>query len=112
VSDYLAVLDLNAKLVSGIKVYVYSVPPAVRREGQAEAPDLPFLGSNFDRVTYVRLFNEMLFYHSKPYGFLPINVHDKYADKDRHLLPQFSDGSVHIQDPVFIVERLKENGYL
>lgn len=48
-----------------------------------------------DRVSISRKLNQLLVDSQRP-GIVVLNVYDKYADSKGVLIPELSDGSVHI----------------
>lgn len=110
VSEYLNTIDQNMRLVSGVTAYLYSVPPAARSAGLNNDPQFPFVGSDTERAVYVKLFNDMQFYHGGFYGFKMFNVWEMYKDGDMLLDRGFSNDGVHIHDPVHLVRTMKAFG--
>lgn len=90
--DYLAAIDQNAKTHPNIWLFNV-VPPPRKAQGQ-ENPDYPFLGTDEERVGFVRRLNQRL--RESEYPF--VDVYAEYCDKDGFLLPEKSDGHVHIAD--------------
>jgi len=81
-------------------VWVYNVVPPPRKELAAESPGFPFLGTNEERLSYVKYMNKKL--SEGPYGF--VDVYDKYSDADGFLKMELSDGHVHIEDEKYLAE--------
>jgi hypothetical protein len=106
---YFNTLAENAALNPGVVIGVQTVTPAVRKEEQVDAPDYPFIGTNDERRRFVSLFNDGYRKFCKALGMVCVDIHDQYADSEGFLNPKYSDGTVHIDDPVFIIEFLKGN---
>lgn len=81
-------------------IWIYNVVPPPRRAAAVESPGFPFLGSDDERLAYVRYMNELL---SKS-EFTFVDVYDKYADKDGFLKMELSDGHVHVEDEKPLLE--------
>jgi len=107
VKDYFISLMENEKLVSGVRMVVYNVVPPPRKANSPEDQDYPYRGSDDDRSVYARYFNEVYDWHCKELGWTFVNVYDRYADTEGFLSKTYSDGHVHIANPVFIVEAVK-----
>jgi len=93
--------------VQAARVFVFSVPPAVRRKQSQANEDFPYNGDDLERVVYVRYMNNRLMQGCFAHGFTFFDVHDKYADPDGLFTLKYKDFCVHIADPVFITEFLK-----
>lgn len=104
VERYFDTLLLNAELNPGAQFGVQTVTPAVHRFGLREDGDYPFRGTDDERRSYVFCFNVLYRLWCKKLGWLCVDVHDAYADKDGFLNREYSDGSVHIKDPRFLHE--------
>lgn len=92
VRKYLEAVDINAEFNQNI--WLFNVVPPPRKAGTQENPDFPFLGSDDERLAFVRRVNQRL--RESRYQF--IDVYDQYADKDGFLRMEMSDGHVHIAD--------------
>jgi len=99
VENYKLALDANAVGRDPKRVWVNYVVPPPRRDGlphvEAENPDYPFLGSDQERLSFVRRMNDGL--KKLPYTY--IDLYDQYADKDGFLNPAMSDDQCHVSDP-------------
>jgi len=85
---------------------VFNVVPPVRASECWEHPEYPFRGTDEDRKTYVLHFNRKLKELCPKYGYLFVDVYDKYADEDGFLVRALSDGTLHIGDTQYILEFL------
>lgn len=101
VERYFAAIDENAKIHKNI--WVYNVVPPPRRIGTQENPDFPFLGSDEERLNYVRYLNQKLNQGKYPF----IDVYDQYCDKDGFLRMEVSDCHVHVEDERPLLEYIK-----
>jgi hypothetical protein len=110
VRDYAAVIVQNEELAPGVKLAAVGVNPPGRNQGLKHDPNYPFAGSDEDRKKYHRLFNRLLSEACQKAGWLFVDVYDKYAGEDGCLNEAYSDGHVHIVNPVFIKEFLEAHG--
>ncbi len=98
VVHYLEMVSLNANILKNI--WIFNVPPPPRRTGAKEVDQFPFLGTDEERLSYVRYMNEKL----RQFPFLFVDIYDKYSDADGFLRMELTDGHVHIQDSTFLKE--------
>jgi len=101
-SDYLTSVDHNARIHPNI--WLFNVVPPPRKKDVQENPDFPFLGSDEERLSFVKRLNDRLRESSYPF----IDVYDKYCDKDGFLIPELSDRHVHIEDPAGLLLELQK----
>lgn len=111
VINYLETIKMNLNLSKNTfkKICIYNVVPPPRRKDSSENRDYPFLGTDQERLNYVLYFNKKLKEFSDYNNFLFFNVYNKYSDKFGFLLPEYSDGHVHIKNGKFIKEFIEEN---
>jgi hypothetical protein len=112
VNSYFNAIFENERKAPNVQMIVYNVVPPRCRDEMIENKDFPFLGTDAERVAYVRYFNESLSWHCDESGFSFINVYDKYAAPDGTLRQECSDGNVHIADSSAIEELLRANHLL
>ena len=111
VNNYLAAIKIVVD-VSGLKlknVCVFNVVPPVRKSNTEEDVTYPFVGTDEERLSYVRYFNKKLKEKCAENKFVFIDVFDKYADKDGFLIKILSDDRVHILDYKYVEEFIYEN---
>lgn len=87
------------------KAFVYNVVPPPRKGTVPENPGFPLLGSDSERLSYVRYMNEKL--RELPWGF--VDVYDDYSDEEGFLKMGLSDGHVHISDPLYLIKWIDKN---
>jgi hypothetical protein len=51
--------------------------------------------------------NEKLKEYCKNYNYIFFDVYENYVDDKGYLNPMYSDNNCHIDNPVFIIEKLK-----
>ncbi|MDD5560581.1 MAG: hypothetical protein PHT50_00405 [Candidatus Omnitrophica bacterium] len=100
-SDYLAAVDHNAKIHPNI--WLFNVLPPPRKAKVKENLDFPFLGSDEERLSFVKRLNDRL----RESKYLFIDVYEKYSDKDGFLIPEKSDEHVHITDSEPLIDYIK-----
>lgn len=109
VERYIDVIKLNQQQVGNITTCIFNVVPAARKGTFSEAPEYPHIGTDAERKMYVEYFNSKLREHCKLNNFIFIDVYSKYQDSEGYLNFEYSDGVVHINNPIFIEEFLKEH---
>jgi hypothetical protein len=102
VENYISAIDENAKTHKN--AWVFNVVPPPRRKDVPENPGYPFLGTDEERLSYVRYMNQKLKESKYPF----IDVYDKYSDKDGFLNLELAN-EVHIRDNKYLVEWIKKN---
>jgi hypothetical protein len=98
VKNYLNILRLNAKVNKNIAIF--NVVPPPRRKNAHENASFPFLGSDDERLSYVKYMNNKL----SESEFIFIDVYDKYCDSEGFMNMKLSDGHVHIAEEKYLVE--------
>jgi hypothetical protein len=91
VREYIKTVLLNAAHVR--QIWLFNISPPPRVEDCKETYDgvgFPFVGSNEDRLKYVRYMNELL--GRSPFPL--IDVYESYCDSDGFM----ADGNVHISN--------------
>lgn len=92
-----------------VKVSVFNVVPPVRRSEALENKEFPFLGSDQERLDYVKYFNSKVKEHCIKEGFIFFDIYDFYADQEGFLRKDVKDESVHVKDSVFFKKFIEEN---
>lgn len=111
VFNYIETIKLNVNLIKIKikKICIYNVVPPPHKNNASENKDYPFIGTDDERLNYVLYFNNKLKEYCEYNNYLFFDVYDKYSDKMGFLLPQYSDGHVHIKDGKYINEFIKSN---
>jgi hypothetical protein len=86
-------------------IWIFNVVPPPRRISVIENPSFPFLGSDEERLSYVKYMNKKL----SESEFVFVDVYDKYADNDGFLNMSLSDGHVHIRDTRYLIEWINQH---
>jgi hypothetical protein len=104
VENYLNTIRCSKKTHNDIWVFNV-VPPPRRKDIINENPGFPFLGSDEERLAYVKYMNKKL----SESEFIFVNVYDKYADQDGFLKMELSDMHVHIAEEKYLVEWINQH---
>jgi len=109
VHNYMAAIKEHTSEFN-LKVCVYFVPPAVRKETiLVHDVEYPFLGTDAERKKYVQYMNERLRNECEEKGFMFIDLYDQYCDKEGFLNIDMSDGGPHIKEIVPLVNFINRN---
>jgi hypothetical protein len=111
VLNYIETIKLNISLleIKIKKICIYNVVPPPHKNGSLENKDYPFLGTDDERLNYALYFNKKLKEHCEYNNYVFFDVYEKYSDKFGFLIPEYSDGHVHIINSKFINEFIKSN---
>ncbi len=107
--NYFEAIKTNVDKMGDVKTMVYNIPPTLRKVDAKENADFPFYGEDEERAEYIRYMNEKYKEHCEMYGFLFVNIYNEYVDDCGFLKKELSDNMIHIQDPVYIREFIKNN---
>jgi hypothetical protein len=83
----------NRDALPGISIWVQGIVPPT---DQNYREDYPYIGSKKDRIFYTLLMNHWLRYICERNGFVFLDMFSDYADDMGGLIPEYSDGEVHI----------------
>ncbi len=111
VGNYFEAIKVNVSTLS-VKlknVCVYNVVPPVQRYNTVENPEYPYLGSDEERKEYVLYFNQKLGEKCAEYGYIFMDVYDKYVDENGFLSKGLSDGNVHIGNHLYVKDFICEH---
>lgn len=82
------------------------VPPIKNENVEHHNPYHPHLGTDQQRKEVVLYVNNKLKEYCQNYGFIFIDIYDKYATDDGFINPEFSK-DVHIENPIYMTEFFK-----
>jgi hypothetical protein len=102
VDAYFIRIKESTSVFPNLKVGVYNVVPPVKKDTTAHNSEFPFLGSDTERKQYTLYFNQKLNQKCLEYGYIFVNVYDKYTDSEGYINREFSDGHVHIKNGIHI----------
>ena len=108
VIKYLESIKLNVSQFHSIITMIYNIVPPVSILNTEIDPKYPFLGTDDERKQYVIYLNSKLRDKCPEYGFIFIDVYDKYTCTNGFLNKELSDGHVHIRDGRYIKEFMCE----
>lgn len=115
VKKYFDTIKLNKDVVKfDINIAVNNVVPVYElpKTNKKNHPKFPFLGTNENRKVYVKYFNSQLKKYCDLNNYLFIDVYDKYTDSKGFLNKSLSDGNIHIGNPKYLLNFLKEKSLL
>ena len=104
VKNYFDAIEANIKKPEN--AWIFNVVPPPRREAAIESPGFPFLGTDEERLAYVRYMNKKLS-ECGSRGYTFIDVYEHYCDQDGFMIPEKSDGHVHIADEKPVIQWLE-----
>ncbi len=111
---YFNSIELNIKQFNSLRVLVYNIAPPLKdshrvviKNKNVQNNPFPFLGNENQRKDYVNYFNQKLKKYCLKYDYIFLDVYGKYSDENGFLYDKYSDGHVHIDNPIFIKEFLK-----
>lgn len=114
---YFEAIKKNVLQFNKLNILVFSITPPLKddhpvviKNKNIENNPFPFLGNEKERKSYVQYFNQKLKEKCSTYGYTFLNVYDDYSDKEGFLLYDYSDGHVHIDNPVHIKNFLNNYG--
>jgi len=94
VTNYFASIRKNIKEYKAI-IIVAIIPPTDVND-HTHANNLPFIGTNSERVEYTNRINELLEKGCEQYGYIYFNPYTFYRREDGCLKHELSDTSIHI----------------
>lgn len=106
IDNYFETIAETTRKYKNLRICVYNIVPTVNKANCDENAELPFLGTDEQRKTYVLYFNQRLREMCTMYNFIFFDIYDKYTDSNGYLNKDLSDGAIHIQDPTYIKEFL------
>jgi hypothetical protein len=104
VESYFVEIKKAVSSYSNLKTAVYNVVPPIQKYNTLEAPEYPYLGTDEERKAYVLYFNEKIKQQCMEYNYIFFDIYNKFIDKNGFLSKSLSDGTVHINNAVYIRE--------
>ncbi len=116
IKKYIEAIELNIKDYKNINIIIYNVvPPEKGHTNNIDNDRLGsenvfhhYMGSDEDRQHYHIYFNEQLEIECKKRNYKFLNVYKDYSTEEGFLNTEYSDKSIHIQNPIFILNKLNE----
>jgi len=98
----------NTNQIKDIKTLVFNVTPPTE-SSYFKSNDIRFkqTGSDTDRKIYTKYMNLCLMEKCYKFNFEFIDVYNNYCDQNGFLNRNLSDQNVHIKNPIFIEEFIK-----
>ena len=100
-----------------VRVVVYNAVPQLERslakylwikEWEDQDPiNRASRGTDEDRRKYTVYMNTKLEEYCETYNYTFFDIYEKYIDEKGYINPIYSDGNCHINDPIFMTEKLK-----
>jgi hypothetical protein len=111
--NYFEAIDLNV-YISQIKlknVCVYNVIPPIQKWifNTCKNLEYSFLGTNEERKQYSLYFNKKIKEKCIEKKYIFFDIYNNYTNENGFLKKDFSDGSVHIRNGIYISNFIKEN---
>ena len=111
--NYFEAIDLNV-YISQIKlknVCVYNVIPPIQKLifNTCKNLEYSFLGTNEERKQYSLYFNKKIKEKCIEKEYIFFDIYNNYTNENGFLKKDFSDGSVHIRNGIYISNFIKEN---
>lgn len=112
VKTYFNTIKLNKDLIKfDINIAVNNIVPVTPYERLKKFNNITIAGTDEQRKTYVKYFNSKLKEYCDLNNYLFIDIHARYADNNGFLIPQLSDGNLHIGNPKYIIDFLREHSF-
>jgi hypothetical protein len=121
VENYFEAIEQNVKIFTNITTLVYNIVPptnvylhhsqeeAIKHIYIKEKDDyIPWKGYNDDRKKYNLYFNVKLKEKCLENGYIFFDVYNNYCDENGFLLQKYSDGNIHIDNPIFLKEFIQQ----
>lgn len=114
INRYFEAIKMNVEQYKSLITIVFNIPPAfkltpdlVKKYGIDSKSKYPFIGSN-EEIKIVTLYmNAKLKECCKKYNYVFLDVYDEYCNNEGFLNTNFSDITIHIENPIYIIKFLK-----
>lgn len=116
VNEYFKAIYKNINGLN-VKVCVYNAVPQLERNLERyewikdwenmDPVNRSSKGTDEDRVRYTLYMNKKLKEYCDTYDYIFFDIYEKYVDDKGYLNPTYSDNNCHIDNPIFIIEKLK-----
>lgn len=100
VKNYIEAIKLNTKEFNPEYVWIYNVAPPTHKDTIPGNPAFPFLGSDEERLQYVKYMNQKL----KESGYTFVDLYSKHSDKEGFINKDLSIDRIHISNEEHIVD--------
>ena len=90
-------------------ICIYNVVPPIQRYNTIENPEYPYIGTDEERKQYVLYFNQVLKKKCLENNFIFFDIYNQYTDENGYLRKNLSDGNVHIQNGIHLIQFIYDN---
>lgn len=109
VSRYFEAIKSNIVQYENLITLVFNVVPPIKfKEGIYQHPEFPHRGTDEERKQVTIFMNKKLKEYCLKFNYIFFDVYDKYCGEDGLLIPELSDGTVHIGNSKYITDFLKK----
>ena len=88
------------------KIIIIAIPPPVDKADHNHNHDIPFVGTNSERVHYTNVMNTLLEEFCKQFSYVYFNPYEPYKREDGCLNYRLSDNCLHIGDNAHFLNEL------
>jgi hypothetical protein len=107
IKRYFEAIEFNVKNFKNLRILVCSVTPTAKSSVIKQNPQYPHVGSDEQRKEVTKYMNLKIKEYCEKFNYTFVDIHDKYCDVDGCLNYELSDGHVHIVNPLYIIEFIK-----
>lgn len=112
VDGYISTVKKNEeKIDKKITIAAFNIVPPPEST-TPENPNYPFRGSPQQRLDYVKFFNKRLKLLCEAEGYIFIDIFKEHCNNRGFLNTTYTDGHVHVIDPLFLKDFLQKEGWL
>jgi hypothetical protein len=100
IPEYFDAIKISQNMFDHLYMGVYNIVPPIKGNwGHSEE-------QNMRKQQITKYMNSQLKEYCEKYNYTFIDVYDKYCDDDGFLIDKLSAGSMHIGDPIYLIEFL------
>jgi len=105
---YFEAIKANVDQYMNLTTMILSIVPTPTKINTIENREYPFVGTDDERKDITLYMNSKLKEYCEKYGYMFLNVYEKYCDENGFLNKELSDGHVHIKNGCYIQEFLEK----
>jgi len=124
IDNYFIAIKLNVSQYNNLNVFIYFVPPSdvttqlneeelqlyvYKKINKNEHSVYPWLGTNEIRKKYFLYFYNKLKQKCIEYNYIMFDIYNQYCDENGFIKQELSDGTAHINNPIYINEFIISN---
>ena len=106
IKHYFIAIKINADTIDNLTILVLSVTPVPKDGTYITSNEWLSAGKDIDRKIYVEYMNQKIKEKCEEYNYKFFDVYSRYCNEEGFLIPELSDGSVHIYNGKFMEEEL------